>query len=174
MPTIMAHALLPLALGIGLGRKVVAPRLLIAGAAAAMLPDADVAAFALGIPYADAFGHRGASHALASACIIGLGGAVLARWFGATRLRSFLFLFSAAASHGLLDMLTDGGLGVALLWPWSDARYFAPFRPIAVSPIGVDFLSLRGLAVLASEFLWIGLPCLVVLLACRFRRGSTA
>jgi inner membrane protein len=53
------------------------------------------------------------------------------------------------------------GLGVALAWPLSDARWFAPWRPVAVSPIGADFFSLRGLRVLASEARWILMPTLL-------------
>ena len=47
MPTVLTHALLPVAAGIALGRSRVPPRLVAAGMAAAMLPDADVAMFAL-------------------------------------------------------------------------------------------------------------------------------
>ena len=54
-------------------------------------------------------------------------------------------------SHGLLDTLTDGGLGAALLWPFDLTRYFAPWRPIPVAPIGLDFLSRYGLAVSLAE-----------------------
>ena len=54
-------------------------------------------------------------------------------------------------SHGLLDTLTDGGLGCALLWPFDLTRYFAPWRPIPVAPIGLDFLSLSGLVVSLTE-----------------------
>lgn len=127
-----------------------------------MLPDADVVAFRLGIPYADAFGHRGATHALFSAACLALLGALAAPRLKTTPVVAFAFLFVAAASHGLLDTLTDGGLGVALLWPWSDERFFAPARPIAVSPIGRNFLSERGLAVLGSEILWVWLPGLLL------------
>ncbi|MCA1609672.1 MAG: metal-dependent hydrolase [Acidobacteria bacterium] len=56
-------------------------------------------------------------------------------------------LFSA----GLLDTLTDGGLGVALLWPFSNRRFFAPWRPIPVAPIGFAMLSARGAFVVAAE-----------------------
>src|SRR5262245_62425304 len=55
------------------------------------------------------------------------------------------------ASHGLLDTLTDGGLGAALFWPFDLTRYFAPWRPIPVSPIGLAFLSPYGLSVAATE-----------------------
>ena len=50
-----------------------------------------------------------------------------------------------------LDALTDGGLGAALAWPFSDARFFAPWRPIPVAPIGVGMLSRRGLEVVLAE-----------------------
>ena len=42
---------------------------------------------------------------------------------------------------------------VALWWPWDEARIFAPWRPIPVSPIGASFISERGLKVLIAELL---------------------
>jgi inner membrane protein len=75
----------------------------------------------------------------------------------------------------MLDSLTDGGLGVAAFAPFDDARYFAPWRPIRVSPIGAAFFSARGLAVLASEVVWVWLPALaLVLLTGLYRRRSRA
>ena len=74
---------------------------------------------------------------------------------------AFLFLFAAISSHGLLDTLTNGGLGIALLWPWSEHRYFMPFHPIEVAPLGLSrFLSERGLSVLKSELYWVWLPAI--------------
>ena len=64
-----------------------------------------------------------------------------------------IVLRAVVASHALLDTLTDGGLGVALLWPFTDARYFAPWRPIPVAPIGSGMFSERGLYVIAVETL---------------------
>jgi inner membrane protein len=65
-------------------------------------------------------------------------------------------------------MLTNGGLGVAVLGPFDWGRYCFPFRPLAVSPIGVGrFFSARGLEVLRSEALWVGLPSAAVALAGR-------
>jgi hypothetical protein len=49
--------------------------------------------------------------------------------------------------------MTDGGLGAALLWPSSLTRYFAPWRPIPVAPIGLDFFTLDGATVALSELL---------------------
>ena len=59
MPTIVTHAAVPLCLGLGLGLKVIPPRLLFTGVILAMLPDADVLSFKLGIAYGNVFGHRG-------------------------------------------------------------------------------------------------------------------
>ena len=66
MPTIFSHPAVPLALGFGLGKKFIPTRLLLAGVMASILPDFDVVAFSLGIPYEDEFGHRGFSHSFFS------------------------------------------------------------------------------------------------------------
>ncbi|WP_057922462.1 metal-dependent hydrolase [Lysobacter capsici] len=174
MPTVMTHAVVPLALGWALGSRTIPPRLLVAGALAAMLPDADVVAFKLGIAYADDFGHRGASHSFVFAAAIAAFGAVFARWLRVPPWRAALWLFVCAASHPLLDALTDGGLGVALYWPWSDARIFAPWRPIEVSPIGARFFSVRGVEVLLSEARWVAMPALALgAVGASLRRMST-
>lgn len=173
MPTIFTHVAIPLAAGLALGRRTLSPRLIAAGAFASILPDFDTVAFKLGIAYADQFGHRGASHSLAIALAVGLFGAMVAPWLRTTRWRALWFLTACTASHPLLDALTNGGLGVALLWPWSDTRHFAPWRPIAVSPIGAGFFSARGLAVLWSELQWVWLPALGIAVALRGARRWT-
>ena len=76
----------------------------------------------------------------------------------ASTVQAAVFVFVCAASHPLLDALTSGGLGVALAWPWSDHRFFAPWRPIRVSPFAPQFFSARGLATLLSELRWVWLP----------------
>jgi inner membrane protein len=69
------------------------------------------------------------------------------------------YLFLATASHGFLDAMTDGGLGVAFLAPFDDHRYFLPWTPIRVSLIGLGrFFTSRGAAVIRSELLWIWVP----------------
>lgn len=174
MPTIFTHALIPLAAGIALGTKRLPRRLVATGMVAAMLPDADVAAFNLGIEYAHALGHRGASHSLVFAVACGALAALGTRWLKVAALTAFLFIALSAASHPLLDMLTDGGLGVALFWPWSDMRHFAPWRVIDVSPFANRFFSARGVEVLLSELRWVWLPVLLpaVLVAWLRQRGS--
>lgn len=179
MPTVLSHAAVPLALGLGLGPSAVPPRLMAAGAIAAALPDLDVVAFRLGVPYAAQFGHRGFSHSLVFAVAVALVGASCHRPLRMGSLAAFAFLFAAAASHGVLDAFTDGGLGVAFLWPFSSSRYFAPFRPITVSPLGAArLLSSRGAAVAVSELLWVWLPAAAlgatIAIGRRVRSGSAA
>lgn len=144
-------SLLHVAVGLAAGRLAAGRPALIPAlsfAALSMLPDADVIAFALDIPYSDPLGHRGASHSLVFAGGVGaLVGVVSRRW------RLGLLSVLVVASHPLLDALTDGGLGVALLWPLDDRRLFAPWRPIPVAPIGAAFFSAQGLKVALAELL---------------------
>lgn len=72
MPTVITHAAVPICLGLGLGLKVIPPRLLFAGIALAMLPDADVLSFKLGVSYGNVFGHRGFTHSLLFALVVPL------------------------------------------------------------------------------------------------------
>ena len=160
MPTIFTHAVVPLAIAVAAGSGRISPKLAIAGAAFAVLPDADVAAFKFGIEYADTWGHRGATHSFVFAALCA--GALALVWKEARNLWAFAFLTIAMASHGLLDTLTDGGLGAALYWPFDNSRIFAPETPIRVSPIGRGFLSMRGLETLVSEFKWIWAPSIAV------------
>lgn len=163
MPTIFTHAVVPLAIAAAAGRARVPWKLAAIGAVFAVLPDADVAAFKFGIAYEDEWGHRGVTHSLVFALLCAA--AVSLAWKEARSLAGFAFLAFAMASHGLLDTLTDGGLGAALWWPFDDARVFAPETPIRVSPIGAGFFSWRGMETLLSEIRWIWVPCGVLALA---------
>ena len=75
------------------------------------------------------------------------------RAFNRPVLRTAIFATVVLASHGLLDTMTDGGLGAALLWPFSLTRYFAPWRPIPVAPIGPDFFSADGATIALIELI---------------------
>lgn len=131
----------------------------LAFSALALVPDLDVIAFPLGIPYGAELGHRGAAHSLLVGVVVGVAAAlVLARELRAALVPTALAAVAAVTSHGLLDALTDGGLGIALCWPWSNERLFAPVQPIPVAPIGAAFLSARGLHVAAVELLLFS-PC---------------
>src|SRR5580765_8181316 len=119
--------------------------------ALSMLPDADVIGFSLGVRYEDPWGHRGATHSFAFAVIVGLAAGLIARRFRYPALRTGLLAAAVLATHPLLDTLTDGGLGCALFWPFDLTRYFSPWRPIQVAPIGLAFLSPYGAIVAMSE-----------------------
>ena len=164
MPTIFSHAVIPASIALGLGSKVIPKPLLIAGLIVSVFPDADSGAFAFGIPYENQFGHRGFMHSLVFAAAL----AGLWTWRnmefnvgGNTVKRSvvFTYLFICMASHGLLDMLTNGGKGIALFWPFWNERLFFPITPILVSNIGLSFLSMESLNVVKWEFILLWLPC---------------
>jgi inner membrane protein len=164
VPTFLTHPAVPVALGVGLGEATVSRRLLVAGAVASLLPDLDVLGFYVGVPYAAPFGHRGATHSLVAALAVALAGAALHRPLRTPARTAFWFLLVAAASHGLLDALTNGGYGVALLWPFTDERLFAPVRLIQVAPLRHALWS-RGLVALGSEALRVWAPAAVLALA---------
>jgi inner membrane protein len=125
-------------------------------------------------------GHRGFTHSLAFALIIGCLVALIAfrdvKLFSTDWWKIAIYFFIVTASHGVLDALTNGGLGVAFFSPFSNERYFFPWRPIEVSPIGLaPFLSSRGLLVILSEIEWIWIPAaLLVLLAAAYRRKRSS
>ena len=135
-----------------------------------LLPDVDVIGFRLGVKYADPWGHRGATHSFAFAIAAGAIVWLVARAARLPARRTALAAAAVVASHALLDTMTDGGLGCALLWPFSDERFFAPWRPIPVAPIGSAFLSLRGLRIAATEVVLMA-PFLIYALWPRPRRS---
>ena len=165
MPTIFTHALAGAVLA-----QITAPgsqrrALTCVASIAAILPDADVIGFRLGIPYGEVLGHRGLTHSLPFACVVGLAG-IAPFWTGTKPRARFpiaMCIAAATASHGILDALTNGGLGVAFFAPLSAARFFFPATPIEVSPLGLTAIfSARGMSVLASEFTWVWCPALLL------------
>ncbi len=141
----------------------------------AVVPDADVIGFRFGIGYETMFGHRGFTHSLVFAFLLGL--AVVLFFYAEEKANSkrfyllVFFFFCCTLSHPILDAMTNGGLGVAFFSPFSNERYFFPFRPIIVSPLTVQqFFGEWGWRVIKSEFLWIWLPSSMVILATRFLR----
>lgn len=163
MASILSHPAVPIALAAGLGSRALPPQLTAAAIACSILPDVDAVLFWSGVPYDHTFGHRGFTHSIIFALIVAAAGAVAASRLGSTRLAASAVLFLSTLSHGVLDAMTTGGLGVAFYSPFSNQRFFLPWRVIEVSPIGVSrFFSVRGLEILASEVVTVWLPCLLL------------
>jgi len=170
------HAAAALALGTAFRRPGPPARFWVLGALCAALPDVDSIGFALGVPYDHVLGHRGLTHSIAFAALLAAGVVAVAFRGGewrAARGRLWLFFFLATASHGLIDAMTTGGLGVAFFAPFENGRYFLPWRPIVVSPISVRrFFTERGAAVLASELRWVWLPAAALAATCLLARRT--
>lgn len=165
MPTILSHPVVPLALAIGLGSKIIPTRLAVLGVLTSILPDLDVVAFRLGIAYSNDFGHRGFTHSLFFAMLVGLLAMPFTKTLQSTRKTVFVFIALCTASHGMLDMLTNGGLGVAFFWPFSSERHFFPFQVVQVSPLSLSrIMGPAGLLLFKSELTWLWLPAAVAAL----------
>jgi inner membrane protein len=176
MPSIFSHAIFASAVGSAYTAEPMAMprRYWVLTSACAMLPDADAIGFAFGVRYDSMLGHRGLTHSIAFALFVGFVVGMFAfekRSTGPGKFQLVLYFTFVTLSHPLLDALTNGGRGVALLAPFSAERYFFPFRPIEVSPIGMQFFSERGLAVLLSEVIWVWLPALLIYMTARMYRA---
>ena len=165
MPTIFSHAIFASSIGSAFRVAHEQTRFWILTAICAMLPDEDAVSFAFGVRYESMFGHRGITHSILFAVIVGISVSVL--FYSHSDLPKWklaLYFALVTATHPFLDMFTNGGLGVALLAPFSDERFIFPWRPIEVSPIGMSFFSDRGFGVIASEMIWIWIPSAIIFL----------
>lgn len=163
MPSAFSHIAVPLALGLSFGKPIVSNRLIFLSMFCSVMPDFDAVAFSFGIPYESPFGHRGFTHSIFFSLIIAAIAACFSQLLKTKWQIAFIMVFVSTVSHALLDAFTSGGLGVALWFPFSNERFFFPWRPIKVSPIGVgQFFSEWGLRVIRSELLWIWLPAFLL------------
>jgi inner membrane protein len=165
MPSVISHAAVAVAAGVGFAPRAVPNHFWSLSIVCSVIPDADVIGFFFGIPYHHFLGHRGFFHSPFFSLWMSI--FIVTVFFRSIRIFStdwffyFVFFFLLSASHGILDAFTNGGLGIALLSPFDNTRYFSPWTPIMVSPIGLNaFFSRWGLMVIRSEFLWVWLPSL--------------
>src|SRR5436305_7950078 len=111
VPTIFSHSIAALALGTCCPTRRMPVRFWVLAAICAALPDADVIGFGFGIRYDDLLGHRGFTHSLFFALIIGF----LVVLFGFRNIKAFsspwwslvACFFVITASHGILDAMTN-------------------------------------------------------------------
>jgi inner membrane protein len=174
MASPFSHAIAALSIGSCFYQPRIPKRLWLAGALCSVVPDLDVIGFRFGVRYGDFCGHRGFTHSILFAFLLaGIVALLMLRRAEAMPgpIVLFSYLFLATVSHGVLDAMTNGGLGVAFFSPFHDCRYFLPWRPILVSPISMArFFNARGSAVLLSEIRWIWVPAILfagIVLSCR-------
>jgi len=175
----LSHAVSALSIGMCYYTPRIPKRVWAIGAFCSVVPDIDVIGFHFGIRYGDFWGHRGFTHSLIFAALIAVAAIGIAFPHGLptfSRFSMWTYFFLATASHGFLDAMTNGGLGVAFFAPFDNRRYFLPWTPIQVSPIAIGrFFTARGLAVLQTEVLWIWVPAgLLAISAWTLRRRNFA
>jgi inner membrane protein len=147
------------ALAVAIGPQRIGWRLALVGAGCGVLPDADFLLYLLHIDaYSGTYGHRGFTHSMGFALLMGALGALLAgrggprsRWLTGT------FLALCTFSHPVLDGLIDRGICNAWFWPLDGARHCLPWRPVPMQCV-----PLFGLDRWQQELLWIGLPLLLL------------
>jgi inner membrane protein len=171
MATTWTHAFFALAGGKAAIHRKMPLRFWFLTAVCAAIPDLDVFWQRLVPDHSGIWVHRGVTHSLLAAVLIGLLAACVGRAWGLTPgaareetgaealpgrtslphpARGFLLLWLAftlaTASHAMLDMLSAGYRGVELLAPFSDQRFSFPWQPIWSFPQWLQqmFPSLQG------------------------------
>ena len=161
MPTIVSHSLIGIFASkiFKISNK---PKFWVLSIICPALPDIDMIGYYLGIPYDHLFGHRGISHSIFFALLIGF--VVYFLFFrkeNLSRSKSliiFIYFSFITMSHGLLDMLTDATHGIPFFAPLDNTRYFFPYRPINAPSLDVEyFLREQLLEVLVGEVILISI-----------------
>jgi len=170
--TLYTHAAVGLALGrLASGRRM--PVLFWTLAALLpMVPDLDAFSDA---PYGSALGHRGFTHSLCFAVVVGFIASVATfRHFKVSLWTLACLFFLITSTHGLLDALTNGGEGIPFFWPASGHR-FGPWGPIQVADIADEFPNPWRSRAIRTELLWVRLPMTIVVgLVALYRRGRNS
>jgi len=174
MASIFGHVVAAIAIGSSFSKPFKSIKFWLICIGCSILPDLDVIGFSFGVSYNSFWGHRGFSHSITFAILISIFfsmtfyHSLIKKEYKKLILIGFCF-FLCTLSHSLLDALTTGGKGVALLSPFDNTRYFFPWKVIKVSPIGISkFFSEWGVRVIVSELKWIGIPSLVYIIGVKF------
>lgn len=177
MPTFISHAAVSLPVSLGFTKKKYRKEIILLSVLVSMLPDFDGIGYYFGIPYEHFLGHRGFSHSIVFSAII----AILFTYFCVKqkyiepKQYKFIFInfFVIGVSHGILDAMTNGGLGIALFSPFNNARFFLPWQPIIVSAILPQyFFQMNGILVFKREILYLILPSIILSLIIYFIKSK--
>ena len=140
-------------------------RVITLAAICAVAPDLDLIGWPLGVPFNAPLGHRGLTHSIPFAILLGVGAAgVFLRGFPSReRIRAAVALVLATVTHGVLDALTTySPTGPAFWAPFSNARYRFLWTPLTgEGGLRTSF----GL-----EVLYVCLPALVIIAATEWWR----
>lgn len=167
MATIITHPVVALGLFPWFKSVRQSKAILITGMVLTAAPDLDVIGLRFGIAYGHMLGHRGLTHSIFFAAVF----CALLVWYFNNREKiaifpTWIYFTLSMSSHGLLDAMTNGGLGVAFFAPFNNERYFLSFRPIEVSTLNiVHFFQGQGIGPLKSELLYIWPSAIVAFLA---------
>ncbi len=175
MASLFAHAAVPLITrGAVSLPKHLERRVIVAAVVLSCWPDLDYVTLAFEVRPNELLGHRGLTHSLIVAAVVSLACAAVAfrslglgsrAWW-----RVAAFLFGAAASHGILDAMTTGDVGVALFAPVENARHMLPLKLIASCPGGLnEYLGYWGLLTITNEVLYVVIPLALVVALVRAR-----
>ncbi|MCC6317823.1 MAG: metal-dependent hydrolase [Gemmatimonadaceae bacterium] len=123
------------------------------------------------------FRHRGLTHSLIFACIAGLAMALV--WTLVRRereewMRVYAISCLAVGAHALIDMATEYGDGVAVLYPISDETMKFQWQPLgAVDLKRYPSRSLKVAMVLGNEVILVWLPAVLALAVAQWRRRQS-
>lgn len=168
MASLLAHAAIPFVTrSAARAPAALERRLLLVAIFCATWADLDFSTLAFEVRPNEIAGHRGLTHSLFVATLVGVACAFAFFRSLGVRSRAFarvaIFLVLAGASHGLLDAMTTGQDGVALFWPFDSARHMLPFRLLASCPLGLDeAFGTWGFFTFANELLYVVLPLALV------------
>ena len=137
MASVFGHAALAGAMGYALPKVLRRKGVITLGVLCSMMPDLDIISFRFGIPYHGFWGHRGMTHSILFGAGFGL--LIMLLFHFRTEIKDkiilALYYMICTISHGVLDGMTTGGMGIAYFSPFDNERYFLPLRMIKVSPL---------------------------------------
>jgi inner membrane protein len=129
-------------------------KIVLASGLLAAAPDLDLGGRrAFGIQPESILSHRGLFHSPFFLILVAaaLAGMVALRYSRRAFARLWLLWAACMVTHPLLDAMTDGGVGVMLLIPFTCARFFFPWRPIHTPLRGTEHLLSRAFVLRPSE-----------------------